>query len=427
VWISHVYSWYFFAELNNCVSPYTTTTFVDITRNGNEENRNQLPNPLEYYSWNLKGLKMAHQYDLFQSYCDDDVINAVVNVLERESWWIKGPEIEELEQQISGVTDAEHAIAVSSGTAALYATLESMGIEGKEVIIPSFTYQATPNAIVAGGGKPVFADIESITFGLRADDVRQRITDETVGIVPVHFAGTTAAEIRELRDVADEHDLFLVEDAAHSLGATSAGKPVGSFGDAAIFSFAFNKIITTGQGGIVVTDDSDLAKKIRQFRVHGRNSNREYVTWGLNLVMSSIHAAIGVAQLSKLDEFIATRRRLVNRYNKSLSSIDGIRTPTAPPDGRSVHFLYNILLRTRSQRNELQTFLDEQGIPTQVYYRGCHLTEYYSREWGYQAGDLPLTEEIADRIITLPLYVNLETEDIDHISDTVRSFFRTSR
>lgn len=366
---------------------------------------------------------MDHEYDLFQSYSDDDVINAVVEVLERESYWIKGPEITTLEQRIADITGTEHAVAVSSGTAALYATLESIGIEGKEVIVPSFTYQATPNAVEAAGGTPVFADIERDSFSLKADDVRRRITDNTTGIIPVHFAGTTAAEIREIGDVADEHGLFLLEDAAHSLGAKSSGTPVGSFGDAATFSFAFNKVITTGQGGILVTDREDLARRVRQFRVHGRNTDREYVTWGLNLVMSSIHAAIGVAQLSKLDDFIETRRSLVAQYNENLSSIDMIRTPSVLPNCRSVHFLYTLLFSNRSQRNTFRTYLDERGIPTKVYYHGCHLTDYYSREYGYQKGDLPVTEEIADRIVTLPLHVNLDHEDINHISDTVRSFF----
>jgi dTDP-4-amino-4,6-dideoxygalactose transaminase len=366
---------------------------------------------------------MGNEYDLFQSYSDDDIINAVVSVLKRENWWIKGPEIENLEQQIADIAGTKHAIAVSSGTAALYATLECLDVEGKEVIIPSFTYQATPNAVVAAGAKPVFADIEPESFGLKASDVQSRITDETAGIIPVHFAGNIASEIRELRNIVDNHGLFLLEDASHSLGATSSGTPAGSFGNAATFSFAFNKVITTGQGGIVVTDSQDLAKRIRQFRVHGRNNNGEYERWGLNLVMSSIHAAIGVAQLSKMDDLIKQRRKLVNRYNGNLSGIKDLHVPTAEANGRSVYFLYNILLSSRSQRNELQKYLNKQGIPTQVYYQGSHLTKYYSQKWGYQKGDLPVTEKIANRITTLPLYPNLDVDDVDYISDKVRSFF----
>lgn len=366
---------------------------------------------------------MPYRYDLFQSYSDDEVVDSVTEVLKRESWWIKGSEVEELEVAIADVTGLEHAVAVNSGSSALYATLESLDVDDGEVILPSFTYQATPNAVVAAGGKPVFADIETESFALCAEDVREKVTSDTVGIVPVHFAGDVAAEIRELREVADDHDLFLLEDAAHSLGARSSGKLVGSFGDAATFSFAFNKIITTGQGGMVVTDDDQLARSVQEFRVHGRNSDREYVTWGMNLVMSSIHAAIGVAQIERLDEFIDRRREMSDLYSGLLSDMDEITIRPIPPEREPVYFLYNILLPDRSRRRELRAYLEEHGIPTEVYFEPCHLTEYYRLEWGYESGDLPVTEEIADRILTLPFHVNLTDEDIRDISETIVDFF----
>ncbi|MCX2818629.1 DegT/DnrJ/EryC1/StrS family aminotransferase [Haladaptatus sp. F3-133] len=378
---------------------------------------------LIYLDKRLSYRTMTYEYDLFQSYSDEQIIDSVLKVLERESWWVKGPEIENLEQQVADVTDREHVIAVNSGTSALYATLESLGIRNEEIILPSFTYQATPNAVVAAGGQPVFADIEQDSFTLSVEDVESKITEETAGIIPVHFAGRVAAEIRELRDLAEEHGLFLLEDAAHSLGATCSGEPAGSFGDAATFSFAFNKIITTGQGGVVVTDNEHIAEKVRQFRVHGRNSQREYVDWGLNLAMSSIHAAIGVAQMSKLNEFIERRRELSGLYDNMLTEVNEIEIPTVPPNQKSVHFLYNICLPDRKKRQELRSHLDEHGIPTEVYYEGSHLTNYYSEEWGYERGDLPVTEKIADKILTLPFHVNLDNKDIENISEEIVSFF----
>jgi perosamine synthetase len=366
---------------------------------------------------------MGYDYDLFQSYCDDEVVDAVVEVLERQAWWIKGSEIGELESQMAEVTNRTEAVAVDSGTSALYATLRCLDIENKEVILPSFTYQATPNTIVAAGGKPKFADIERDSFGLDADDVREKITDETAGIIPVHFGGDVATDIRELREIADEHELFLLEDAAHSLGATSRGEPTGSFGDAAAFSFAFNKIVATAQGGMVVTDNEALADAIRQFRVHGRNSQREYVDWGLNLVMSSIHAAIGTVQMDKLETLIERRRYLAKLYDRELSGLKMVTTKSVPSDHQPVYFLYNALLPDTDTRNQLQAYLDEDGIPTQAYYQGCHLTEYYCEEWGYGPGDLPVTEEVADRIITLPFHLNLDEADIEDIASRIRSFF----
>lgn len=367
---------------------------------------------------------MAGEYDLFQSYSDDQVIEAVVDVLDRKSWWIKGPEVEALESAVADTVGCEHAVALNSGTSALFAALNCLDVDGREVILPSFTYQATPNAVVAAGGRPVFADIERESFGLDAADVRRKLTDEVAGIVPVHFGGDMAAHLGELRDIAEENGLFLLEDAAHSLGATYNGVHAGAFGDAGVFSFAFNKIITGGQGGMLVTDDGGLARRVKEFRVHGRNSKREYVTWGLNLVMSSIHAAIANAQMANLQEFISRREEMKAVYDDAILEVEQVRTKDVPEGRDPVNFLYNILLPNRQIRRELRDYLSDRGVPTEVYYRSCHLTEYYRREWGYRRGDVPVTEEIADEILTLPFHINLSDDDIEDIAGTVVSFFR---
>jgi len=347
----------------------------------------------------------------------------VVEVLERGNYWIKGPEIERLESAVATLTDSEHAVALNSGTSALYATLNALGVDGREVIVPSFTYPATANAVVAAGGEPVFADIERDSYALSVDSVQDRITADTAGIVPVHFAGDVAAEIRALRRLADENGLFLLEDAAHSLGASAYGTPAGSFGDAATFSFAFNKIVTTGQGGMIVTDDASLADSVRTFRTQGRNGEGTYETWGLNLVMSSIHAAIGVAQMSKLDEFVERRRQMKRRYDAHLSDVPDVETPTTAPDRESVHFLYNVSFEDTDTRRSLQTYLADDGIPTKVYYRPVHLREYYRREFGYDEGALPVTERVSSSILTLPFHLNLSDDDLQHIGERVSAFF----
>lgn len=370
---------------------------------------------------------MSYEYDLFNSYCDDDIVRSVSDVLNRESWWIKGPEIPSLENKISRLTGREHAIAVNSGSSALYATLVCVGVSGKEVILPSFTYQATANAVIAAGGEPVFVDIEDDSYGLSATAVRDAITDRTEAIVPVHFGGGACVDICDIRTIADEADLFVLEDSAPSLGATLDGDPVGSFGHAAAFSFAFNKVITTAQGGMIVTDDPELAGDLRKFRKHGRNTDGEFDTWGMNLVMSSVHAAIGLAQLEQFDRFVDRRREMATTYSSILKFVDEVTTPSDPNNVESVHWLYNIRLPSRKQRDQLRTHLSDCGIPTKIYYEPCHITSYFREEWGYEPGDLPVTEAVSETIVTLPFHLNLSDTEIEAIAREISAFFEDTR
>ncbi len=364
---------------------------------------------------------MSDDYWLFQSFADDRIVADVVEVLERGTWWSNGPEIDEFESLMAGHADRDHGVAFNSGTSALYATLHCLGVNGNEVIVPSFTYPATANAVVAAGGRPVFADIERDSLALDVDDVRRRITDDTAGIVPVHFAGDVCADVFELRRLADEHDLFLLEDAAHSPGATADGESVGSFGTAAAFSFAFNKLISTGEGGMVVTDDDDLVRRLERFRMQGRDRDETFVTWGHNLTMSSITAAIGVSQAERLGEIIERRREMASVLDDVLSDVDGVETPTAPPERDPVYFLYNLRLPSREHQQALRSRLADDGIPSRVTYEPTHLTEYYRSEWGYREGDLPVTEAIAGRVLTLPFHLDLDASDLRHIGERVVS------
>jgi dTDP-4-amino-4,6-dideoxygalactose transaminase len=360
---------------------------------------------------------------LFKSYADENDVAAVTEVIERGTWWAKGQEIEEFEELIAGWTDREHGIAFNSGTSALYANLLANGITSGEVIVPSFTFQATANAVVAAGAKPVFADIERDSLALNPDDVAEKAGPETQAIMPIHFAGDICAGIRDLRYIAHDHGAVLFEDACHSPGATLDGKPVGSFGKSATFSFCFNKIITTGEGGMVVTDNDHLRERLELIRSHGCDENGKYVTYGHNFRMATMAAALGVSQAEKLDYIISRRREMAGYLNEQLSDLADVQCPVFPEERDSVYQLYNIRFDDPSIQPALQGHLSAQGIPTRVTYDPVHLSRYYRDELGCEPGDLPVTEDVSDKILTLPFHLDLSNDDLDRIATGVRSFF----
>lgn len=360
---------------------------------------------------------------LFKSVADESDIEAVTEVLNRGTYWIEGPNVEAFENGVAALSDREYGVSFNSGTSALFSILDALDVAGREVIVPSLTYPATANAVVAAGGKPVFADVERETLALSADEVLANVTEDTAAIVPVHFSGNVASDIYALQEIAADHDLELVEDAAHSLGASLQGNPVGSFGTAAMYSFSFNKTVTTGEGGMVVTDSESLEKKVRKRRRQGRTEDKRYVDYGYNLQMSSLAAALGVSQMDRLDEIIDERRRMATYLNDRLGDLEALSLPEPLADGERVYLFYNLCLRDSDQQADLRQYLDQRGIPTQVSYEPVHLTEYYRREWGYRKGDLPTTESVANRIVTLPFHLDLSEDDLQRIVQHVRAFF----
>lgn len=364
---------------------------------------------------------------LFKSYSDEQDLKAVTDVIERGTWWANGPEIAEFEAQIAEWTNREYAVAVNSGTTALYAMLCAHGVTDGEVIVPSFTFPATANAVVAAGATPVFADIERDSLALDVESVRDTVTDDTRAVMPIHFGGDIARDIRALREFCRDRSLFLFEDACHSLGATFDGDRVGSFGDAASFSFCFNKIITTGEGGMVVTDSPEIHRELKRFRSHGRNEDKEYVSYGHNFRLSSLSAALGVSQAEKLGYIIERRRAMASYLNDCLDDIGPLMLPQFPSERNSVYQLYNIRFETPQIQDRLAAFLDQRGIPTRVTYDPVHLTDYYRTEWGYERGDLPVTESVSETIITLPFHLGLDENDLDRICSAVREFFEDER
>lgn len=372
---------------------------------------------------------MNWRVPLFETYSDSSDVQRVSEVIERGTYWATGPEIDDFEASLEEYLGADYALAFNSGTSALEVLLAAYGIEGGEVIVPSFTFVATANTVLLSGARPVFADIEEDTFGLNPDDVKERITADTEAIMPMHYGGSVCRGIKELRDIADEEDLLLIEDAAESLGSTLEGVPAGTFGDAAMFSLCQNKLVSTGEGGILVTDDEEAYERSRLLRSHGRVQSREgdyfssvkdtdYAVPGHNYRMSSISAALGCSQMEKIDDLIEMRQERAAKLNKALSRYGAIKTPQFP-QGTHVYQMYTILLDSQDTRDNLQEFLKEKGIMSKIYFNPVHEKRLYQD----QEVELPVTGFVSDRVLTLPMYPHLSQEDIDYMIETIHEFF----
>jgi dTDP-4-amino-4,6-dideoxygalactose transaminase len=373
---------------------------------------------------------MSGQIPLFEIAWDEDDISNVVQSISRGSYWAKGPFVDRFESALERYLDVEHAVVVNSGTTAIVAALRGAGIgSGDEVIVPSFTFIATANAVREVGAEPVFADIEMETYGLDPASVRACVTDRTAAVVPVHLYGTPC-RIEELMRLADSEDLILIEDAAEAFGSTVGGTYAGTFGDAGILSFCQNKVVVTGEGGAVVTDDNELAHRVRLYRSHGRETDDyfdsagsgEYVAHGTNIRMSDVTAALGCAQLEKVDELIAGRRDAAQHLTAGLADVDGVRTP-APREGAThVYQLYTIELAAWVDRRTVVETLAERGVSSKVYWdTPVHRTTYYRETASGPSPDLPNTDATADRVLSLPMYPDLTPSQADRIVEAVEA------
>jgi perosamine synthetase len=375
---------------------------------------------------------MDWRIPLFKIYWDQEDIAMVNEAISRGMSWAIGPNIEKLEGMLSRYVGRKYALVFNSGTSALHAVLLACGIgSGDEVIVPSFTFIATANAPLFVGARPVFADIEPKTYGLDPDDVEKKITRKTKAIMPIHYGGAPCL-ITELKAIAERHKLLLIEDAAESLGAIVDGRKVGGFGDAAILSFCSNKVVTTGEGGAVVTDSADIYEKLKLIRSHGRAETAnyfcsteymDYVALGYNFRMSDITAALGIAQLKKIDRLIDMRRKNAEMLSARLSRVAGIEAPHSPDNFFHVYQMYTIRVKDgKEKRDALSAYLAGQGIMTKVYFHPVHQTHFYKDRLGYRC-DLPATERLSRQVLTLPMYPALTEQDIDFIADQVSAFF----
>ena len=367
-----------------------------------------------------------------QTITEED-IQAVTDVL-RSDWLTTGPAVELFEGAVAKFTGAQFAVAVSSGTAALHAAVHAMELEpGAEVIVPALTFAATANAIVYCGGTPVFADVKAESLLIDPESVLRRISSRTRGIIAVDYAGQPC-DYDQLRQIAAQLGLFLLADGCHALGASYRGENVGAIADATALSFHPVKHITTGEGGMITTDDPQLAQRMRRFRNHGITTDHrarsetgqfryEMVELGYNYRISDMQCALGSSQLQKLPLWLETRRRLARYYDEQLQGTGGI-TPLVTADDRT-HAYHLYVVRLRSGRDRIFSLLRERGIGTNVHYLPVHLHPYYREKFGYREGLCPVAEAAYEEILSLPLYPQMELTDVEYVAENLKALTRS--
>jgi perosamine synthetase len=375
---------------------------------------------------------MNWKVPLYKIYTDNEDKKAVSKVIERGMSWAIGPEIDQFETMLAKNVNRKFCIAFNSGTSALHASLLSLGIKANdEVIVPSFTFIATPNSVLMVNAKPKFLDIEKTTLGLDPKLLESKINSKTKAIIPIHYAGLPC-KIDEIKKIANKHKIALIEDAAESFGAKIKNKKVGTFGDLSILSFASNKLLTTGEGGAVLTDSKSLYDKLKLIRSHGRkdltnyflsNDSPQYVSLGFNWRMSSISAALGISQLKKLDKLISLRQQKAKYYYEKLNEISQIQFPNVPFNYTHVYQLYSIILPNHKIQTNLKNFLTKKGIMTKVFFNPVHETSFYKKTFQKKI-HLSITSSISKKILSLPLYPTMTNDEMNYVCDSILQFFK---
>lgn len=367
---------------------------------------------------------------------DEEEIEAVTKVL-ISKWLSMGPITKEFEEKFAEYLGVKHAFAVSNGTAALHIAHWVLGIKaGDEVIVPSLTFVATSNSILYCGAKPVFADITSLNdFNISPDAILNKITPKTKAITVVHYGGYPC-DMRAIMQIAKDHDLRVIEDAAHAPGAEYKGKKCGTIGDVGCFSFFSNKNMATGEGGMIVTNDDNLAEKIKIMRSHGMTTiswdrykghahSYDVVDTGYNYRINEIASALGLVQLRKLDNSNDKRKKIVEEYRKKLKSISEITIPFLDCKEKSSYHIFPILLSENLRRNKFIEKLKEKGIQTSIHYPPIHLFSYYKEMSGFER--LLRTEFVGKQEVTLPLHPLMKIEDISFIFNEISQFCESNK
>jgi len=336
-----------------------------------------------------------------------------------------GPYLEAFETRMAEQCGTAHAVAVSSGTAALHCIVRALGLgDGDEVITTPYSFVASSNALLFEGVTPVFVDIDPATFNIDPAQIKAAITPRTRGILAVDVFGTPAPW-PALHEIADAYDLVLIDDACEAIGATVGGRPIGQWGDAASFGFYPNKQITTGEGGCITTDSAELAELCRSLRNQGRgdDAHMRHVRLGFNYRLSELPAAVGCAQLDRLDDLLASRTRVASLYDEALSPLqDALTLPSTPEHGMRSWFVYVVQLAEgfdRADRDVLIQRLQANGIGCAPYFPSIHLQPYYQDRFGFAPGDLPITEHVADRTLALPFFPGLTATQVDRVADVL--------
>lgn len=330
-----------------------------------------------------------------------------------------GPMIQRFENAFSGYLGTKFAAGVNSGTSGLHLCIRIANIaDGDEVITTPFSFIASANCILFERARPVFVDIDPLTLNMDVRRIEERITRRTKAILPVHIFGQSC-QIDTIMDIAKRHDLAVIEDACEAVGAEYKGRKVGTFGKAAVFAFYPNKQMTTGEGGMVVTDDKNWADLLHSLRNQGRGGDGGWLSHprlGYNYRLDEMSSALGVAQMERIEELLSKRSRVADLYSERLSRVKGVQVPYIAPEVTKMSwFLYVIRLDSSLNRDKVQTEMEKRGIVTRPYFPPIHLQAFYKDTLGHREGDFPITEAVARSTLALPFYGNLEPEKIEYV------------
>lgn len=365
-----------------------------------------------------------------RQWIEEEDIQAVIEVL-KSDYLTTGPKVQEFEKTVAEYVGAKYAVAVSNGTAALHAACFAAGIKsGDEVITTPITFAASSNCVLYCGGKPVFADIEADTYNIDPNDIARKITNKTKAIIPVHFAGQPC-NMDKINEIAKQYNLIVIEDAAHALGADYKGKKIGSISDMTIFSFHPVKHITTGEGGMITTNDKDLYDKLILFRTHGITRDSEFMThnegaWyyeqldlGFNYRITDIQCALGISQMKKLDKFVTRRKEIANKYNQAFKDVQNITLPKQSNNCNSSWHLYVIQILNKD-RKQVFDKLRQLGIGVNVHYIPVYKHPYYQNN-GYSKTACANAENYYKHAISIPIFPKMTDEEVDYVIENIKA------
>ncbi len=353
---------------------------------------------------------------------DEEMRNAALDALQNERF-VMGESVFKFEEEFAKYCGAKYAVSTGSGTSALQLSLIALGVaRGDDVVTTPFSFVATANAALHVGAVPVFADVDVGTFNIDIELAKEKVTDKTRAVIPVHLYGFPA-DMKSILDFFDDRECAVVEDACQAHGAEYYGRKVGALGDVGCFSFYSSKNMTVcGDGGIVVTNDGDVARVVAKLRDCGRASHYEHDLIGFTARLNTVNAAIGRVQLRRLDEWNERRRACANVYDKLLSDVSEI---DLPPSGSSdVKPVYHLYVIRTSQRDKLKVWLEQKGVQCGVHYPlPIHLQPAYRELFTYRGGEFPKSELLSKTVLSLPMYPELRKDEIEYISENIHCFF----
>ncbi len=336
-------------------------------------------------------------------------------------WLSQGPRVAEFEEGFAHYVGCRHAIAVNNGTSALHLVLAAASIgEDDEVIVPPLTFVSTANVVLFQNARVVFADIDPQTLNIDVDDVKKKINSRTKAVIPVHLFGQPI-DMDPLMEICEEENILVIEDAAEAHGATYKSRMVGTLGHVACFSFFPNKNMTTGEGGMVTTNNDELAEKMRIYRHQGQKGRYNHVVLGFNYRMTEMQAALGIVQLKRLEWILERKNEIAKVYDELFEEVNGVETPlVAPYTTRHSYFLYTILFK-KHDRDKVADFLENKGVQTRVCFPPIHIQPYYRERFGYKPEDYPKSYKAYTEILNIPTHPKLTKKEQKYIVDNIKA------